>query len=176
MDRDLTSCSNAKKRKIAQINKSKLSFDLEGEEEEEEFTINNKRAKTENESGSAPTMKKLGKDPTVDTSFLPDKEREEREAQERERLKREWLEEQERIKSAPLKVHCNYYDGLNHRAQVTVTRGTTVEQFLDIARKEFTELRGVPVDSLLFVKEDAIIPQVGVTRVILVNHVIADSS
>lgn len=130
LDRDLIAplCSNAKKRKIAQINKNKLSFDLEGEEEEqEEFTLSNKRAKTENESGSAP-MKRLGKDPTVDTSFLPDKEREEREAQERERLKREWLVEQERIKSEPLKVTCNYYDGLNHRSHVTVTRGTSIEQ------------------------------------------------
>jgi protein FAM50 len=150
--------SNAKKRKIAQINKSKLSFDLEEDEgDEEEFTISNKRAKTETESGSAP-MKRLGKDPSVDTSFLPDKEREEREAQERERLKREWLIEQERIKSSELKVACSYYDGLAHRTHVTVTRGTTIEQFLETARREFTELRGVSVDSLLFVKEDVIIP------------------
>lgn len=129
LDRDLIVPlgSNAKKRKIAQINKNKLSFDLEGEEEEEEVTLSTKRAKTENESGSAP-IKRLGKDPTVDTSFLPDKEREEREAQERERLKREWLVEQERIKSEPLKVTCNYYDGLNHRSHVTVTRGTSIEQ------------------------------------------------
>lgn len=39
------------------------------------------------------------KDPTVDTSFLPDKERDEREREERLRLKRQWLETQERIKS-----------------------------------------------------------------------------
>lgn len=39
------------------------------------------------------------KDPTVDTSFLPDKERDEREREERLRLKREWLENQEKIKS-----------------------------------------------------------------------------
>jgi hypothetical protein len=41
-----------------------------------------------------------------------------------------------------------------------VTRGTTIEQFLETARREFTELRGVSVDSLLFVKEDVIIPHV----------------
>ena len=76
-----------------------------------------KRAKTE--SGSTAPLKKLGKDTSVDTSFLPDKEREEREAQERERLKREWLIEQERIKSEPLQVACSYYDGLSHRTQVT---------------------------------------------------------
>jgi len=136
-----------------------LSFDVDdgGDGEEEEFSVI-KRVKT-NDSGSAP-LKKLGKDPSVDTSFLPDKEREEREVQERERLKREWLEEQERIKSAPLQVTCSYYDGLGHRAQVTVTRGTSIEQFLELARKEFTELRGVAVENLMFVKEDAIIPHV----------------
>lgn len=55
----------------------------------------------------------------MDTSFLPDREREEREAQERERLKREWLLEQERSKASPLKVACSYYDGLAHRTHVT---------------------------------------------------------
>jgi hypothetical protein len=41
---------------------------------------------------------KVGKNPDVDTSFLPDKEREEEERQERERLRREWLALQEKIK------------------------------------------------------------------------------
>jgi len=45
------------------------------------------------------TKRKVGKDPTVDTSFLPDRERDERLQRERERLQREWLEEQERIKN-----------------------------------------------------------------------------
>ena len=43
--------------------------------------------------------KKVDKNPDVDTSFLPDQEREEREREERLRLKREWLEQQEQIKS-----------------------------------------------------------------------------
>lgn len=39
------------------------------------------------------------KDPTVDTSFLPDREREERERLEREELRQQWLKRQEEIKS-----------------------------------------------------------------------------
>lgn len=39
------------------------------------------------------------KDPTVDTSFLPDREREEMERQQREELRKEWLKRQEEIKS-----------------------------------------------------------------------------
>lgn len=38
------------------------------------------------------------KDPGADTSFLPDKERDEKEREERLALKREWLSQQERIK------------------------------------------------------------------------------
>lgn len=43
--------------------------------------------------------KKPLKNPEVETSFLPDPEREKQEKELRERLKKEWLEEQERIKS-----------------------------------------------------------------------------
>ena len=43
--------------------------------------------------------KKLGKDPTVDTSFLPDRDREAKERRMREQLRLEWLEKQEIIKS-----------------------------------------------------------------------------
>lgn len=39
------------------------------------------------------------KNPEVDTSFLPDREREERERQEREALRQEWVAQQEKIKS-----------------------------------------------------------------------------
>ena len=41
---------------------------------------------------------KTKKNPNVDTSFLPDKEREEREEHERYLLKLEWLKMQEKIK------------------------------------------------------------------------------
>ncbi len=45
-----------------------------------------------------PQIKKITKNPEVDTSFLPDRERDQRLAEEEERKHREWLEEQERIK------------------------------------------------------------------------------
>jgi len=37
-------------------------------------------------------------------------------------------------------------------------KGTTIEQFLELVRQEFKELRGVSAENLLFVKEDLIIP------------------
>lgn len=46
---------------------------------------------------------KLGKkNPHVDTSFLPDRERERGMLEQREKLKKEWMEEQEKIKSERL--------------------------------------------------------------------------
>lgn len=39
------------------------------------------------------------KDPTIDTSFLPDREREDMERIEREELRKEWILKQEEIKS-----------------------------------------------------------------------------
>lgn len=45
-----------------------------------------------------PRKKRVTKDPTVDTHFLPDKHRDEERAREKERLAREWLQEQERVK------------------------------------------------------------------------------
>jgi protein FAM50 len=57
----------------------------DGDEEQEEST-NQKKFKSM-------------KNPNVDTSFLPDKEREEQERRERDVLKLEWLKQQEKIKS-----------------------------------------------------------------------------
>lgn len=121
---------------------AKLSFEDE-ENEEEEFPV---------------TKKKLLKDPTVDTSFLPDRERDERERQERLHLKREWKQEQERIKSEKINITYSYYDGAGHRRSLVITKGTTVEEFLSQVRKEFKELRNVSTDNLMFIKEDLIIP------------------
>lgn len=46
---------------------------------------------------------KLGKkNPNVDTSFLPDRERERDMREQREKLKKEWIEEQDKVKSERL--------------------------------------------------------------------------
>jgi len=122
---------------------AKLSFDDGEEGEEVAFPV---------------PKKKLLKDPTVDTSFLPDRERDERERQERLKLKREWKQEQERIKAEKINITYSYYDGAGHRRSMVITKGTTVEEFLSQVRKEFKELRNVSTDNLMFIKEDLIIP------------------
>jgi len=86
----------------------------------------------ENEESAGPTPKdsrdstpvlkkaKLSKNPNVDTSFLPDKDREEAERKERERLRLKWLETQEKVKQEDIEVTYSYWDGSGHRKSVMV--------------------------------------------------------
>lgn len=67
---------------------------------------------------------KLGKNPTVDTHFLPDREREEAERKERDELRKKWLKMQEDMKQEPIEITYSYWDGSGHRKVVSVRRGT----------------------------------------------------
>jgi protein FAM50 len=105
---------------------------------------------------------RVQKDSTVDTSFLPDPERDERIAQEKQRLEKEWLAQQEQVKQERLEITYSYWDGSGHRRNVTVRKGNSIGEFLELVRKdlckEFRELVNVSSDALLYVKEDLIIP------------------
>jgi len=107
-------------------------------------------------------FKKLTKNPDVDTSFLPDRERELYEANLRKKLEAKWKELQEKVKNEVIEVTYSYWDGSGHRRSIKVTKGTRVDQFLEKCRRElceaFHELRGVSSENLVYVKEDLIIP------------------
>ncbi|CAM8899304.1 hypothetical protein QQ045_009936 [Rhodiola kirilowii] len=124
---------------------------------------------SEDEDGEAdphdvvkPNRGKLGKDPTVETSFLPDSEREAEEQAERERLRRQWVIEQEQIKNEPLEITYSYWDGTGHRRTIQVRKGDRIGEFLRAVQQqlapEFREVRTTSVENLLYVKEDLIIP------------------
>lgn len=102
--------------------------------------------------------RRLGMDPRVDTKFLPDRERELAEKVERERLKQLWLDEQQAIKDEAIKVTYSYWDGAGHRRVAACKKGTTIGRFLAIVQHEFKQLRNTSADSLMFIKEDLIIP------------------
>ena len=105
---------------------------------------------------------RFGKDPTVETDFLPDEEREARKQKLRQDLEKEWKEKQKQTKEEKLKVTYSYWDGSGHRRDIVLTKGTSIGQFLKLARKqllkEFPELRGVPSENLMYIKEDTILP------------------
>lgn len=104
----------------------------------------------------------LKKDPTVDTDFLPDKDRAEQDAKLRAVLEDEWSREQQRLKNEVVEVVFSYWDGSGHRRTTRVSKGTSIGEFLEICRRSlldgFLELRVLTSDSLLYVKEDLIIP------------------
>ncbi|KAF0311396.1 Protein FAM50 [Amphibalanus amphitrite] len=115
-------------------------------------------------SSQAPKLipRKLGKNPDVDTSFLRDREREEHENELREQLRLEWEQKQEALKNEEIEIIFSYWDGSGHRRSLRMKKGNSIYQFLsrclEMLRKEFTELRAVSGDQLMYVKEDLIIP------------------
>lgn len=137
---------------------SRLSFldEVDGETDEDENGFN------ENEEPKRGKLGKFGKDPAVETGFLPDREREAEEQAERERLRKQWQKEQERIKNEPLQITYSYWDGAGHRRVIQVRKGDSIAEFLRAVQQqlasEFREIRTASVENLLYVKEDLIIP------------------
>jgi protein FAM50 len=105
----------AQKKKSKKEVKSKLSFAMDDEEEEEDSRPTKKVKK------ASEFVKKINlKNPAVDTSFLPDREREELDRLAREELRQEWLRKQEVMKAEMIEVVYSYWDGSGHRKSVTV--------------------------------------------------------
>ncbi|VDM61648.1 unnamed protein product [Angiostrongylus costaricensis] len=123
------------------LQKRVLSFAFEDEEEDEELPI--------------VTKKRVGMDPTIDTSFLPDKDRE------AEIAKYVSTHELLLIPTRAGEKRRNYSEGKHNLAIPYV--GSCLSQFpliclLQVLKKEFTELRTCVSENLMFVKEDLIIP------------------
>lgn len=135
---------------------AKLSFGQDDEEEEEEEEEAPPESKDNNKDY------KMAKNPDVDTSFLPDRAREDAENRLREELRQEWVAKQEAMKNEEIEITFSYWDGSGHRRSVRMKKGNSVYQFLqrglEILRKEFNELRSISADHLMYIKEDLIIP------------------
>lgn len=148
---------------------SVLSFEVDDEEEfvlpkksKKAAAVPSEKTSTENVDEVVQLKKSKAKDPTVDTSFLYDKDREEQEQLLREKLSLQWDEEEKLRKLEKIHIVYSYWDGSGHRHSVTVTKGSTIDSFLEQCRAQlsdnFHELRGLSSDSLMYIKEDLIIP------------------
>ncbi|CAD6992627.1 unnamed protein product [Ceratitis capitata] len=137
--------------------------DAESESEVKEVILPPKKKWTELDDDSGPPKKKkIFKNPEVDTSFLPDREREEQENRLREQLRQEWVMQQAALKDQEITITFSYWDGSGHRRSVIMKKGNSIYQFLqrclELLRKEFNELKTVMADQLMYVKEDLILP------------------
>jgi protein FAM50 len=146
-----------------ELSKSLLSFI--GDEDEEDLDCKKFESHLISEkSAIEPICKrpKIMKNPDVDTTFLPDSEREREEKEEKERLAREWIDKQDKIKEELIDITYSYWDGSGHRKKITVRKGDTIGQFLSAAQKqlthEFEELRNSSSSYLMYVREDIIVP------------------
>ncbi|KAJ8684575.1 hypothetical protein QAD02_020367 [Eretmocerus hayati] len=106
-----------------------LSFSLD-EEDEIPMTISEKNSstltktmKTQLSDTQEPQLKKIKKNPDVDTSFLPDREREEEENKLREELRQEWSQKQNALKAEEIEIIFSYWDGSGHRRSVLMKKG-----------------------------------------------------
>lgn len=106
-----------KRKKVA---KSTLSFALDDEGGEEGGASGS--ATPNSGLDEKPTKRaKTRKNPNVDTSFLPDREREDAERREREELRQEWLRKQEEMKKEDIEITYSFWDGSGHRKSVMVS-------------------------------------------------------
>jgi len=141
------------------VNSSKLSFkdpedgsgdddsDADGDEDEEKEKF----------------RKSFGKDPSVDTSFLYDIDREADMVRKKAALVDQYNKNEDKAKAEKLEVTYSYWDGSGHRRSCMVDKGFTIGQFLtkaklQLEKTDFPELRTVSIDNLMYVKEDLIIP------------------
>lgn len=158
--------------KQAEKNKQKnqiqaLSFNLDEDEEDDNDSDEEKQEveqswKRETDESDVIPKKKIRKNPEVDTSFLPDREREEEENRLREELRQEWSEQQALLKDQEIDITFSYWDGSGHRRNVIMKKGNSIYQFLqrclEKLRPEFSELKTIMADQLMYVKEDLILP------------------
>lgn len=152
-------CDTGKRRKEGEIEDKKskkskrvcLSFAMDDDEEEEE-----------DNAGWKAALATFGKDPSIATDFLPDKDRELEEERIRKELKSEWIQRQAEIKKEPLEITYSYYNGSGHRKSVTVCKGDTVSTFLKAVQQqlspEFREIKSSSSSNLMYIKEDVILP------------------
>lgn len=134
-----------------------------GENGENQMKPPKKKWTDYNEDEKIPVAKrKIFKNPDVDTSFLPDRKREEEENRLREQLRQEWVMQQAALKDQEIPITFSYWDGSGHRRSVIMKKGNSIYQFLqrclELLRKEFNELKTVMADQLMYVKEDLILP------------------
>lgn len=140
-----------------------LSFIEDMAEASEEEQRNDEKEAEEEPSNFQPLPKKIKKNPDVDTSFLPDRDRESEENFLRETLRQEWTDKQKCLKEEEISITFSYWDGSGHRRTVIMKKGNTIYQFLqkvlEQLRREFGELKTIMADQLMYVKEDLILPQ-----------------
>ncbi|XP_024874999.1 protein FAM50 homolog, partial [Temnothorax curvispinosus] len=93
----------------------------------------------------------------------PYKERDEEENKLRKELRQEWARKQNALKEEEIEIKFSYWDGSDHRRSVIMKKGeclsgleNVLQRCLEVLRPEFSELKTVIADQLMYVKENLI--------------------
>merc|ERR1719181_2005669 len=128
-----------KKRYFSEL--SKLSFLADEDDENDNDKLD---LLYETKEKTLKTHKDL-KNPEVDTSFLPDKNKDIEEEKERKESELRSRLFQEKLENEPYDVIYSYWNGTGHQKKISIRKGNTVNQFLSAVQKQlapdFREMR-----------------------------------
>ncbi|KOB61177.1 hypothetical protein PFHG_02907 [Plasmodium falciparum HB3] len=131
----------------------------EKNENKKELSSNRNKNKLDNKNAFT---NKIMKDPTVNTSFLKDKERDKKIELKKKELRELYYKLENEQKEKVIDITYSYYDGSGHRRKISVKQKNTIGQFInkcvDNLKNEFIQLRSASCETLMFVKEDVILP------------------
>ncbi|KAH8740463.1 hypothetical protein FG386_002975 [Cryptosporidium ryanae] len=108
--------------------------DNETKEKSESFNIIENNIQVSEENYTSLSFNSIGKDKTIDTSFLPDRKKEIEEQIMIEKLKKEEIEKEEKLKSQIIEVVFSYWEGRGHRRSIKIQRDATIGEFLEKCR------------------------------------------
>lgn len=143
-------------RKIKQ-RAAKLSFSLDDDEDEEDQEV------------QVPAkMARLGPDPSaIAMSQALEIEREMAAKRLEAELEAKRVAEEEAIKKQAIKLNCSFFDGSDRRFILEGFKGDSIAQLLEKAQTAFPPLKGSLVSSLLFIKENVILPHVSLSSLFI---------
>ncbi|CDO63181.1 XAP-5 DNA binding protein, putative [Plasmodium reichenowi] len=144
---------------LGQQNDLNNNKSYEKNENKKELSSNRNKNKLDNKNAFT---NKIMKDPTVNTSFLKDKERDKKIELKKKELRELYYKLENEQKEKVIDITYSYYDGSGHRRKISVKQKNTIGQFInkcvDNLKNEFIQLRSASCETLMFVKEDVILP------------------
>lgn len=107
--------------------------------------------------------KKLGKDPTADTGFLPDVEREQKLEEEKQKLIEQFMDEQKKIQNEICEIAFAYSEYPSAKRTLRVKKNTDIGTIINKCRlilaKDFKNMEYLQNDALMFTKENIVLPK-----------------
>ncbi|KRW99734.1 hypothetical protein PPERSA_07811 [Pseudocohnilembus persalinus] len=131
-------------------------------EKKEKLQEKNKDNDKETEHEQIKKKVQIGKNPFVNTEFLPDQERDRLINMEKEKLQLEYIQRKEKLENQIVELQYAYWDGFNVVKKLRVKQKTTIFDFIEMCRKnlleEYPHLAKTKGINLIAVARDQLLP------------------